>query len=116
MRLEAFDFAYSSITARAASRTSGAREKGPQPSWRATRAQIEGQNERAQPIFDRVPADSAGALEVGFAVPTTPAKSCSAIWHSRGGRLAVTGPGGRRRYAELCADAARFGNALLSLG
>ena len=34
----------------------------------------------------------------------------------RGDRLAVTGPAGRRTFAELCVDAVRWGNALLSLG
>ena len=32
----------------------------------------------------------------------------------RGDCLAVTGPAGHRTYAQLCADAARWGNALLS--
>jgi benzoate-CoA ligase family protein len=72
-----------------------------------------------EPIADRVPTDSAGALEVGFAVPERYNASeilFDNLAQGRGGRLAVIGPGGRRSYAELCADAARFGNALLSLG
>ena len=48
---------------------------------------------------------------------TTPAPSCSTI--SRPGAasaLRVTGPAGSRTYAELAADACRFGAGLLSLG
>jgi acetyl-CoA synthetase len=33
-----------------------------------------------------------------------------------GERLALTGPAGRRTYAELCAEACRWGNGLASLG
>ena len=67
----------------------------------------------SDPIADRVPADSAGAVEIGFSVPER--YNCSDIlfanlMQGRGERLAVTGPCGRRSYAELCADAARFGN------
>src|SRR5205085_2649417 len=34
----------------------------------------------------------------------------------RGHRLALTGPGGTRSYAELCSDASRWGHAFQSLG
>jgi acyl-CoA synthetase (AMP-forming)/AMP-acid ligase II len=70
-------------------------------------------------ITDRVPNDSLGARETGFSVPER--YNASAILFDnlaagRGERVAVTGPGGTRTYRELCADAARFGNPLLSLG
>jgi benzoate-CoA ligase family protein len=73
----------------------------------------------AQEINDRVPDDSPGAREIGFSVPAR--YNASAILFDnlaagRGGRIAVTGPAGTRTYDELCADAARFGNTLLSLG
>ena len=70
-------------------------------------------------ITDRVPNNSLGARETNFSVPER--YNASAILFDnlaagRGERVAITGPGGTRTYRELCADAARFGNALLSLG
>lgn len=72
-----------------------------------------------EPIADRVPADSAGTIEVGFSVPHRYNASdilFANLARGNGGRLAVTGPAGRRSYAELCAEAEQFGNGLLSLG
>jgi acetyl-CoA synthetase len=71
------------------------------------------------PIADPVPADSAGAREIGFSIPER--YNAGEILFAnlalgRGDRLAVTGPAGRRTYRELCADAARWGNTLRSLG
>jgi benzoate-CoA ligase family protein len=70
-------------------------------------------------IRDEVPRDAPGAVEIGFAAP----ERCNAsdilfgnLAAGRGDRVAVTGPAGTRTYAELCADAARWGNALLALG
>jgi acetyl-CoA synthetase len=70
-------------------------------------------------IADGVPWDCAGAVEIGFTIPTR--YNASEILFQnlrvgRGDRLAVTGPAGRRSYRGLAADAARWGNALLSLG
>src|SRR6267154_655951 len=70
-------------------------------------------------IADKVPADSPGALEIGFAIPQ--AYNASRILFDnlssgRGERLALTGPGGTRSYAELCADASRWGHGFQSLG
>jgi acetyl-CoA synthetase len=70
-------------------------------------------------VADAVPWDSAGAREIGFEIPEN--YNASAVLfenlaRGHGGRLAVTGPGGQRTYAQLCADASRWGNALLSLG
>lgn len=73
----------------------------------------------SEPIADQVPADSAGAAEIGFSIPERYNASdilFANLEQGRGDRLAVTGPCGQRTYSELCADAARFGNALLSLG
>lgn len=71
------------------------------------------------PIIDPVPRDAPGAREIGFFVPER--YNASAILFDnlaagRGDRTAVTGPAGSRTYAELAADACRFGAALLSLG
>ena len=60
-----------------------------------------------------------GTQEIGFSVPDR--YNASAILFDnlgagRGDRCAVTGPAGRRTYAELAADAARFGAGLQSLG
>jgi benzoate-CoA ligase family protein len=76
-------------------------------------------SDASAPIADPVPADSAGAREIGFSIPER--YNASEILFAnleigRGDRLAVTGPAGRRTYRELCADAARWGNTLLSLG
>lgn len=70
------------------------------------------------PIVDPVPRDAPGAREIGFFVPER--YNASAILFDnlpagRGDRTAVTGPAGSRTYAELAADACRFGAALLSL-
>jgi len=70
-------------------------------------------------MLDRVPNDSFAAQEIGFSVPAR--YNASAILFDnlaggRGDRIAVTGPRGTRTYRELCADAARFANALLAAG
>src|ERR1700722_7851760 len=70
-------------------------------------------------IADRVPADSPGATEIGFAIPARYNASrvlFDNLSTGRGDRLALTGPAGTRSYAELCADASRWGNGFLSLG
>jgi acetyl-CoA synthetase len=70
-------------------------------------------------IRDQVPADSAGAREIGFAVPQ--AYNASRVLFDNlakghGDRLALIGPAGTRTYAELCAEACRWGNGFTSLG
>jgi benzoate-CoA ligase family protein len=71
------------------------------------------------PIADRVPWDCAGTREICFDIPERYNASEILFQNLRkeaGARLAVIGPAGTRTYAELCADAARWGNALISLG
>jgi benzoate-CoA ligase family protein len=73
----------------------------------------------ASPIVDRVPWDSPGAREVGFDTPERYNASEVLFQNLAAGRgelVAVTGPAGQRSYAQLAADAARWGNAFLSLG
>jgi benzoate-CoA ligase family protein len=70
-------------------------------------------------ITDAVPRAAPGAQEIGFSIPDR--YNASAILFDnlgagRGDRCAVTGPAGRRTYAELAADAARYGAGLQSLG
>ncbi|HEV2158371.1 benzoate-CoA ligase family protein [Bradyrhizobium sp.] len=70
-------------------------------------------------IRDEVPADSPGAREIDFAVPQ--AYNASRVLFDnlakgRGDKLALIGPAGARTYAELCADACRWGNGFASLG
>ena len=70
-------------------------------------------------IADGVPSDSPGAKEIGFTIPQ--AYNASRILfdnlsQGRGDRPALIGPAGTRSYAELCAEASRWGNGLLSLG
>src|SRR4051812_14622224 len=70
-------------------------------------------------IADRVPADSPAALEIGFTIPQTYNASrilFDNLSSGRGERLAIIGPGGTRSYAELCADASRWGHGFQSLG
>jgi acetyl-CoA synthetase len=75
--------------------------------------------DKTSEIADKVPPDSPGALEIGFTIPQT--YNASRILFdnlSRGGseRLALVGPAGRRTYAELCAEASRWGHGFQSLG
>jgi benzoate-CoA ligase family protein len=70
-------------------------------------------------IVDQVPADSAGAREIGFSIPTI--YNASRILFDNldkgyGDRLALTGPLRAVTYAELCAEASRWGHGLISLG
>jgi acetyl-CoA synthetase len=70
-------------------------------------------------ISDQVPADSAGAREIGFSIPSL--YNASRVLFDnldRGNRdrLALTGPLGNVTYAELCDNASRWGHGLISLG
>jgi benzoate-CoA ligase family protein len=70
-------------------------------------------------IADQVPADSTGAREIGFSIPSLYNASrvlFDNIDKGNGDRLALTGPLGAVSYAELCAEAARWGHGLISLG
>jgi benzoate-CoA ligase family protein len=74
---------------------------------------------QAHLIPDRVPPNSPGAIEIGFAIPQQYNASrilFDNITHGRGDRLALTGPAGTRSYHELCAEASRWGHGLQSLG
>ena len=73
----------------------------------------------AMVIADQVPAGSAGAQEIGFSIPERYNASrilFDNLAAGRGDRIAVTGPKGTRSYAELCADASRWGRGFVSLG
>ena len=66
-----------------------------------------------------MPSDSPGTREIGFAVPQTYNASrilFDNLAKGRGDRLALTGPLGNRSYAELCAEASRWGHGFVSLG
>src|SRR5712672_4668970 len=70
-------------------------------------------------IDDQVPRDNPGAREIAFAIPEIYNASCilfDNLTHGRGDRLALTGPGGTRTYAQLCAEAAQWGHGFQSLG
>jgi benzoate-CoA ligase family protein len=70
-------------------------------------------------IADKVPADSPGALEIGFTIPERYNASrilFDNLSSGRGERLALIGPAGMRSYAELCAEASRWGHGFQSLG
>jgi len=73
----------------------------------------------AHEIADGVPPDCSGAREIGFAMPERYNASrmlFDNLAKGFGDRLALTGPAGRRTYAELCAEACRWGNGFASLG
>jgi len=70
-------------------------------------------------IADQVPPDSEGAKEIGFSVPETYNASrilFDNLDKGNGDRVAMTGPLGAVNYAELCAEASRWGHGLISLG
>src|SRR5438105_8107346 len=72
-----------------------------------------------QAITDQVPQNCPGAREIGFAVPERYNASrilFDNLARGNGARLALTGPAGTRSYAEICREAARWGNGFLSLG
>jgi benzoate-CoA ligase family protein len=72
-----------------------------------------------QGIIDAVPRINPGSTEIGFAIPETYNASrilFDNLSSGRGDRPAVTGPGGTRSYAEVCAAACRWGHGLASLG
>jgi benzoate-CoA ligase family protein len=70
-------------------------------------------------IADKVPADSPGAREIGFTIPQRYNASrilFDNLRNGHGDRLALTGPAGKRTYAELCAEASQWGHGFQSLG
>jgi benzoate-CoA ligase family protein len=73
----------------------------------------------AREIADKVPADSPGAVEIGFTIPQ--GYNASRILFDnlsggRGERPALIGPAGTRTYAGLCGEASRWGHGFQSLG
>src|SRR3954453_916096 len=75
--------------------------------------------DQTREIVDKVPADSPGALEIGFTIPQTYNASrilFDNLSSGHGERLAIIGPAGTRSYAELCAEASRWGHGFQSLG
>ncbi|MGJ5092983.1 benzoate-CoA ligase family protein [Bradyrhizobium oligotrophicum] len=72
-----------------------------------------------QEIADKVPRDSVGAREIGFAIPTRYNASrvlFDNLARGNADKAALIGPAGQRSYAELCADACRWGNGFVALG
>jgi benzoate-CoA ligase family protein len=70
-------------------------------------------------IADGVPPDNPGAREIGFAIPDRYNASrilFDNLANGAGERLALTGPAGTRSYAQLCAEACRWGHGFQSLG
>jgi benzoate-CoA ligase family protein len=92
---------------------------GQQPTAEAGPVQVSSSSPGALSLRDRVPWDCPGAREIGFSVPeryNASAVLFDNLTAGRGERLAVIGPAGVRSYAQLAADAARWGNAFASLG
>ena len=70
-------------------------------------------------VNDQVPPDCPGAREIGFSIPARYNASrilFDNLAKGHGGKLALKGPAGQRSYAELCADAARWGHGFATLG
>ena len=70
-------------------------------------------------ITDSVPRDNAGAREIGFTISENYNASrilFDNLAAGRGEKLALTGPGGTRTYAQLCAEASQWGHGFQSLG
>jgi benzoate-CoA ligase family protein len=70
-------------------------------------------------IADQVPPDGEAAREIGFSIPQTYNASrilFDNLGNGNGDRTALTGPAGTLSYAELCAEASRWGHGLISLG
>ena len=69
-------------------------------------------------VTDPVAPDTPGSIEIGF--DRTRHRNCSAVlWdnlHRNPDKLAVTGPAGDLTYRELCARAAKWGNAFKTAG
>ena len=69
-------------------------------------------------ITDPVPADTPGSVEIGFEKSAHP--NCSEIlWQNLSrnpDKTALVGPGGTLTYAELIAEAGRWGNAFSRMG
>lgn len=71
------------------------------------------------PLNDPVVWDNPAAFEIGFAVPERYNASDILFQNTvpeRASRIAILGPADELTYAQLCTNAARWGNALLSLG
>src|SRR5207302_11019670 len=82
--------------------------RGGETSGTATREQVMTSPQLPGPleIVDPVPPDNPGALEIGFALPERYNASrilFDNLARGRGDRLALTGPLGPRRAAEVCA-------------
>ena len=70
-------------------------------------------------IDDQVPLQNPGAREIGFTIPERYNASrilFDNLVRGNGNRTALTGPGGTRSYAELCAQASQWGHGFQSLG
>src|SRR5260370_8687483 len=70
-------------------------------------------------IADQVAPDSPGGKESGFGMPEAYDASrilFDNLGKGRGDRLALIGPAGTRTYAELCAEASKWGHGFQSLG
>src|SRR5437868_10601097 len=70
-------------------------------------------------IADPVPSDNPGVQEIGFTIPQQYNASrilFDNLGKGRADSLALTGPLSERTYGELCTQACRWGQGLLSLG
>ena len=119
MQLDLMDFAYSYITR--SGRIDDARLRAMSPEFMARYEAVEATAGAGMTteIVDQVPADSAGAREIGFAVPENYNASrilFDNLAEGRGDKPALIGPAGTRSYAELAPKPAAGATALPSLG
>ena len=119
MKLDLMDFAYSYIT-RSGRIDDASAARDVADVHGALRGAIDGQREHDQMIADQVPHDSAGARARSASRFRERYNASRILFDNlaagRGDRLALTGPAGTRSYAELCAEASRWGHGFASLG
>ena len=119
MKLDLMDFAYSYITRSGRIADTRLRAMSPEFMARYEAEKQIGEPDMTPKISDLVPRDNPGAREIGFSIPENYNASrilFDNLAQGRGDRLALTGPGGTRTYAQLCAEASQWGHGFQSLG
>ena len=114
MRLPPLDFAFDYATRSGRIDTDRLRTLAPRFMARYEAEKATG----ADAVTDPVAPDAPGSIEIGF--DRTCHRNCSAVlWDNldrNPDKLAVTGPAGDLTYRELCARAAKWGNAFRTAG
>ena len=114
MAMPALDFAFDYITRSGRVDMDRLHKLAPEFMARYEAAKADQEQEISDPVMDSAP----GAIEIGFDRKAHP--NCSSIlWDNLArnpDRIAVVGPAGSMTYAELIAEASRWGNAFTAAG